>query len=372
MKKRKVLSVILAAAMLTGTLAGCGGNSGSSAASTASTSSESAGSEAEGEVYYLNFKPEADEQWQELAEQYGLRYTGLVIENYSDEHAAPLSGNTDTRRFQYFGNELLNMGGEIGFHGYNHMPLVLPNFYYGEEYESYRQWESPEDIRTAMAELNRFCTALYPDEKFQVYVPPSNVLSQEGRAILSEDFLDIKAIASIYFEGQAEYTQEFEVAEDGIVETPRIISGCVIDSYMEIAALSELNFHFVNSHFLHPDDVLDEDRGAAKGWAAMRDRLGEYMDWLYTAAPDIRNLTGTEMAGAVQRYYYLDPLVEERDGEIDIQLSNFQDEAWLFARVNRGTVAQVINGTATEVAEDLYLVQALDNEVILKLSYENE
>ena len=147
---------------------------------------------------------------QELAEEHGVRYTGLVIENYSDEHAAPLSGNTDTRRFQYFGNELLNMGGEIGFHGYNHMPLVLPNFYYGEEYESYRQWESPEDIRAAMAELNQFCRDLYPDEKFQVYVPPSNVLSEEGRAILAEDFLDIKAIASIYFEGQAEYTQESE------------------------------------------------------------------------------------------------------------------------------------------------------------------
>lgn len=309
---------------------------------------------------------------QELAEEHGIRYTGLVIENYSDEHATPLSGNTDTRRFQYFGNELLNMGGEIGFHGYNHMPLVLPNFYYGEEYESYRQWESPEDIRAAMAELNRFCRELYPDEKFQVYVPPSNILSDEGRAILAEDFLDIKAIASIYFEGQAEYTQDFRVAEDGIIETPRIISGCVIDSYMEIAALSELNFHFVNSHFLHPDDVLDEDRGAAMGWEAMRNRLSEYMDWLYTSAPEIRNLTGTEMAGAVQRYYYLDTLVEERDGEIHIRLSNFQDEAWLFARVNRGTVSQVVNGNATEVAEDLYLVQALDNEVILKLDYENE
>lgn len=78
MKKRKVLSVILAAAMLTGTLAGCGGDSGSSAASTASTSSESAGSEAEGEVYYLNFKPEADEQWQELAEQY-TEETGVKV-----------------------------------------------------------------------------------------------------------------------------------------------------------------------------------------------------------------------------------------------------------------------------------------------------
>ena len=94
------------------------------------------------------------------------------------------------------------------------------------------------------------------------------------------------------------------VSEDGVIETPRIISGCVIDDYMEIAALSELNFHFINSHFQHPDDVLDPDRGAEQGWEAMFARLTEYVDWLYTAAPDLRNLTGSEMAAAVQRYYY--------------------------------------------------------------------
>ena len=34
------------------------------------------------------------------------------------------------------------------------------------------------------------------------------------------------------------------------------------------------------------------------------------MDWLYTSAPMIRNLTGSEIAGAVQRYYYLDTEME--------------------------------------------------------------
>ena len=219
-----------------------------------------------------------------LAEKHGIRYTGLVIENYSDEHALPLKGNSDIQRFRYFGNELLDGGGEIGFHGYNHMPLVLESFDYGEEFESYKQWESEEDIRGALQELEDFCTLVYPEEEFQVYVPPSNILSKKGREILAEDFLDIQAIASIYFEGEYEYSQDFEVAEDGIIETPRIISGLIIDPYMETAALSELNFHFVNSHFLHPDDVLDEDRGAKQGWAKLCSRLEEYMDWLYTSA----------------------------------------------------------------------------------------
>ena len=61
MKKKKVLSIVLAAAMAAGMMAGCGSDSGS----------EKGGSEeAKGKVYYLNFKPEADEYWQELAETY--------------------------------------------------------------------------------------------------------------------------------------------------------------------------------------------------------------------------------------------------------------------------------------------------------------
>ena len=43
------------------------------------------------------------------------------------------------------------------------------------------------------------------------------------------------------------------------MKQPRIISGAVIDDYMELAAVSELNMHFVNTLLMHPDDLLDED-----------------------------------------------------------------------------------------------------------------
>ena len=185
--------------------------------------------------------------------------------------------------------------------------------------------------------------------------------------MLAEDFPQITAIASIYFEGDVEYIQEFEVAEDGIVETPRVISGLIIDSFMEISALSELNLHYVNSHFQHPDDVLDVDRGAALGWETMRNRLDEYMSWLYTAAPGIRNLTGTEIAGAVQRYYWLDTEVEQGDDEIVVRLANFQDEAWLFVRINEGTVSDVQGGTLTELSGNLYLLEAHEKEIHIGL-----
>ena len=302
-----------------------------------------------------------------LAEKYGVRYTGLVIENYSDENKAPLEGSSDIQRFRYFGNDLLDMGGEIGYHGYNHMPLVLNNFDYGDEFDTYKQWESPDDIRAAMTELDRFCREVFPNETFQVYVPPSNILSEEGRQILAEDFLDVKAVASIYFTGEFEYEQEFEVAADGVVETPRVISGYVLDSYMQIAALSELNMHFVSSHFQHPDDTLDEDRGAALGWETMRNNLDNYMDWLYTSAPMIRNLTGTGSAGPVQRYYYLYSQVKRMETEIHISLFHLQDEGWLFARINERAPADVQGGELTELADGLYLLRADGPEITVRL-----
>ena len=114
-----------------------------------------------------------------------------------------------------------------------------------------------------MKELMDFGKEMFPETTMSVYVPPSNVLSEAGRKLLGSLYPKIRTIASNYFSGDYAYVQEFEVVEDGIVEQPRIISGAIIDDYMQMAALSELNMHFVNTHFMHPDDLLDEDRGAA-------------------------------------------------------------------------------------------------------------
>ena len=76
--KRKLLALGLAAAMSVSLLAGCGSTGSSSQAG--STGGSSTGGEAAsgGSVYYLNFKPEADAQWQALAETY-TEQTGVPV-----------------------------------------------------------------------------------------------------------------------------------------------------------------------------------------------------------------------------------------------------------------------------------------------------
>ena len=74
---KKLLSLALTAAMALTLLAGCGGNTTTSGS--VSGSSSGAGADgAEGEVYYLNFKPEQDEAWQALAKAY-TEETGVPV-----------------------------------------------------------------------------------------------------------------------------------------------------------------------------------------------------------------------------------------------------------------------------------------------------
>lgn len=71
MKTKKLLTVGLASMMSVSMLAGCGddANQATEAANT---------NDAKGSVYYLNFKPEADGQWQEVADIY-TKETGVPV-----------------------------------------------------------------------------------------------------------------------------------------------------------------------------------------------------------------------------------------------------------------------------------------------------
>ena len=301
-----------------------------------------------------------------LADEHGVRYTGVIIENYEDDTDGTVKATTDTERFQYFGNMLLHRGGELGYHGYNHQPLSLSDTDYGDVLP-YKTWDSVDAMDRAVTELISFGTEMFPGTTMSVYVPPSNVLSEEGRALLASKYPQIRTIASNYFPGEFAYVQEFEVADDGIVEQPRIISGCIIDSYMQMAALSELNMHFVNTHFMNPDDLLDEDRGAALGWETLKNRLDEYMTWLDTSAPSLRNLTGSELSGAIQRYGGLTVEKKITDQEIRLQLGNLYDTAYLFVRVNEGTPGDVTGGSLTHLTGKLYLLCADSPEVVIQV-----
>ncbi len=84
--KKKLVSAVLVSAMAAAMLAGCGSEtapttstqSGSNAAQNGSETAQNEG-EAAGSVYYLNFKPEQDGAWQDLAAAYTAE-TGVEVQ----------------------------------------------------------------------------------------------------------------------------------------------------------------------------------------------------------------------------------------------------------------------------------------------------
>ncbi|WP_026506773.1 DUF2194 domain-containing protein [Butyrivibrio sp. MC2013] len=297
-----------------------------------------------------------------IAGEHGFPLTGVVIETYEDDTSEDIKSNGSTADFYYFGNMLLNRGGEIGYHGYNHQPLCGPDYEYLYD-EGYKVWESAEAMKKAMEEVTRFVGSLYLSQEACVYVPPSNVLSEEGRQLIVSSFPGIRTIASIYLPGENSYPQEYEVKEDGMVEAPRIISGCEIGDYMMMTAFSELNMHFVSSHFMHPDDLLDEDRGAAIGWETLKEGYNGYMDYLDEVVPDIRKVTGRGFAGAVQRYSNLCVEKEDDDEGCSVHLDGLIDDAYMIVRINKGVSAGIKGAEVVQLAGNLYLIRVKDENV---------
>jgi hypothetical protein len=227
-------------------------------------------------------------------------------------------------------------------------------------------------MQLSIYELNRFGKSLFPDNVFTTYVPPSNILCSDSRAWLPTVLPELRIIASVYIQDadKTAYVQEFTEASDGIIELPRIISGYDPDDIQRFAAINELALHYVNSHFVHPDDVLDPERGALKGWTYLRDQFDAYVQQLNDSAPGLRNMTSQEAAIAIQRFARLAVKTENINGTYEINLGNFYDEAWLMMRSTKKP-ASIEGGTITPVTSDLYLIKALKSKIVITFAGAN-
>ncbi|MCL2127157.1 MAG: DUF2194 domain-containing protein [Treponema sp.] len=310
-------------------------------------------------------------QMMRLANKHQIKYTSVFIPTYNDITSPPFPGVTPdiNERLKYFGALFMNEGHEMGLHGYNHQSIVFQDYDYRGLLD-YNKWEKEEDILTALNQTVDLQKQLFRGVEMRTYVPPSNVLSKEGRAILKKNFPEINVISDLLINDEFDISSNFGINEDGLIDIPRITSGYFpfADDTDEMALwlfLNELNLHFVNSHFIHPDDVLDPDRGAEKGWNSLFASFDEYLTWL--SQFPLRNMTAQEAAGAVQRFDCLTVHTDLFRDSIEITLDGFYDEAWLLVRINDGAPSQVSGGVLTELSSSLYLLKAEKSRVTIDL-----
>jgi len=303
-----------------------------------------------------------------ISRQYNLKYTGGIVESYNNLTQPPFDspGEIDEDNLISFGKEIIKSGGELAFHGYNHQSLVtdlLVSNKFG-----YKAWNSEEDMTKAIEELVSYTKSAFPSYTVTAYIPPSNVLSLEGRTALKKGWSDLKVISSLYGEDGAglAYIQEFEVAKDNIIEMPRITSGYVEDKYNRWAEANTMTGIGVFSHFVHPDDVISRDRANDMRWGELYSHFNNYMDRVHETYPWTKSMTATEAALNIEETLQTQVNWRVEDDSISASITNFKKETSYIFRTEK-KLKRLHDCEVLKIDDDVYLVTVNSSEFKIDL-----
>lgn len=291
------------------------------------------------------------------AKKYNAVYTTGLIQSYNDQVDLPFAYPPDEDRYHLmsFGREVLKSNGEIGIHGYNHQALSLDpkvsNVY------GYNAWPSVGNMKLAMTEALEFLRETFSSYEVHTYIPPSNVLSPEGRQVLYDVWPQLRIIASVYMSNDIAYGQEYEISDDGIVELPRVTSGYKSDEFDQWAIANTMTSIGVFSHFIHPDDVIDDIRSSDMNWEMLYRSYEGILEDIHEAYPWMRAVTATEGASRV-----VDTLVSQvswvQDTDrIEGKITNYEEGLQYVLRTER-KIDSTKGCSVDRIDDNLYLVTA--------------
>ena len=312
---------------------------------------------------------------QRVARQYNIAYTGLFISTYNDIVDPEKFEFEDDKMMQYYGNSLLKNNFEIGLHGYNHQSLVSEGYLPDEV--GYKPWKSQEDMEKSLRSLKDYSEELFPGCIFYSYVPPSNYLSQQGRDALRNALPDLKVISGLYYDSAQEgegraYVQDFETAEDGITEFPRITSGMWRDDSTIFEYLNGIGLHGVFSHFIHPDDILNDERGRGSTWDNLLENYAGILKDIYNTYPDLRALKSRDTSRSVKIFEDLKIKIEYEEDRILGKCNDFYGQAFFYLRTEKTPKAMDDSCTISRIAKgDYYMITVNDPVFSIKLEKNN-
>ena len=251
--KKKALALMLAGALAVTSLAGCGGGSGSASADDT------------GSVYYLNFKPEQDEQWQALAKTY-TEQTGVEV-----TVVTAASGNYETTLMSEMGKSnaptLYQVNGPVGLANWKDYCYDL------KDSEIYKHLTSDS---YALKDGDTVNSIAYVIESYGI-IANKTLLDKAGyKAEDIKSFADLKkaaedinsrkdklgfsAFSSAGMDGSSDWRFKthlanlpiyFEYTEDGITSTDAI-KGTYLDNYRNIFDL------YINNSTCDPKDLASK------------------------------------------------------------------------------------------------------------------
>ncbi len=286
-----------------------------------------------------------------IARRYGLDYTFLIPFTYNAQAEPPFEFqewaqatiSLDGQEIPYgrYATQMATQRDEIGLHGYNHLPLTLPN------------WGSRENMVAALGATAQQWEREDLGDLPTTYVPPHNQYDEAGAQALTEAFPSLTVISGLYSSGlfEAGGNREFgpEPWNPALFAMPRATSGYNMDPSQRLAMLSQLGTMGVWTHFLHADDVFETPENYPEatdvrnpdGWFWRGDHTGQqngfyyrFRRWLnFTREhyPWLRYVHTAEAHDILQRYLANQISVDLTPYDLSIQMT---DPTFIQIRIN--------------------------------------
>ena len=323
-----------------------------------------------------------------IARQYDLKYTGVVIFNYNDrieppfdfrgwEHAKINIGWQKVPYGVFFGQKLSqDADWELGLHGYNHESLTLED------------WGSVENMVTALEAARRRWLEDSLGELPFTYVPPHNRYDAAGLEALTRTFPSIKVVAGMAigdFEEGADREFGPEPWDEDLFDMPRWSWDYMLYPENRLRILSELGTFGIWTHFVHPDDVFhtpqnypdaDEWRNPHslpwRGDDGLYYKFMELLEYVRKHYPWLRYMTTREAYVELQKYLAIEASYTLKPREV---IATFSDDPIYFqVRINDErmlNLKRMTNCQLVDIYEGegyiIYTLRAVGREVRLKL-----
>ncbi|MAY60592.1 MAG: hypothetical protein CML29_00110 [Rhizobiales bacterium] len=192
-----------------------------------------------------------------LKRKHDLRFTYYAIANYFDIDTAPGADlkapavRSGAESFQVRFKRSLGIAAddELGFHGYNHEPLIADH------------WPDLEVLHAKLEIARKIWLENAPGGPPRSWVPANNWFQASHIATLAEVFPEIGIVCSLAAAGHYRLGEQREFGPEpwhpSLLGLPRQTFGYVATDRVKLAMLSQIAAMGVWSHFIHPDDVYD-------------------------------------------------------------------------------------------------------------------
>jgi hypothetical protein len=281
------------------------------------------------EYYRQNFWPNMER----LEAKYDLNYTASYVATFEDDvidfNSNDLSSSQENTDF--YGRELIRMGGELAIQGYNHFPIN-------------RLAEA--DILNQMQNATQRINHALPNYQVQSYIPVKQSTPLDPVPTMQLVLPELHAVLV--------NVDHPTMQDDGVAVLPKTMSGFTSTEFTDWLVFNQVAISGYFSQSIMPQSFLTNTSLEAD----IQD-FGAFQKLLKKDVPWLRGMTLSSAAETVKHYTSSHIYEESTENGITFHLDSLSQPSYFYFSTER-SITDTKNCEIQKIGDDLYLVEVND------------